>query len=1065
MPLSLLFSIFSGLSLSTPAATPANAPAVTGFSFLGNPGAASSVAPLPTAAVPPVADATSFSFLSTTSSGPTMSNTAAASVTAGGFSFLNNAATSSGSTPAETLPTPAVSGLGSFASLSSSSTSSVSVLPSMTPIDVQVQIPAGGVIKKKKMGVKIGQERAEAAVGGGLLSGLVVHEEGGPDESSVTHESGSMLAGMTLHNEETQIDSSSSSGLGVLSSFGGGSILAGMQVHHDSEGTESSSSLSSSTAISSTSVVAGGFSFMKNTNNVSESNDSMGASATSGRSALSALISSPSNSVSMNGRQEGSSSTAKMQKVVADLEEASRTNRMRLADLKIRARQLAENEKERSAEVEKLKARVAEASAKQDEAIRHEQFEEAERLNEALDAAKGSLTAAEGRRMHVLQLKAEVEANQQQVFAEARAASNLALQGLKVYGDERNAALSLFRNQVHALHISTNEKLTSDEEQAQLKAKHVQAETQTVESEARQVESIISEQTGELVKLSAEVKAKHATLTAEVLELERLLEAKRREERAAALQLDECEQKIKQIAAKFDKQHVRLQTRREHIDNERAECAREAAEIAKAKAEFASSRKRDRRTERDLLAQLMHNATDVTIAEALNVALSAQDARRSELASQSASAQSALHKSLEAVDECLRATRSTESRKAALEAQASGYNKTIHNIDASIPALNEEKKRAVADKKFKEAGRINDELKRLSDQREEAVKELSTCTTGVDAAEAELAGAGATLEALRSAAASTERKSDLERCELLKEAVRALSVQVRDLSKPRRLATLTPTVSEIDAHTLAPISSNEDAEAAEDEALAATLAIEINKDSGMSSTQHAAVELLAAERDLLTEELNLLCSRHGVSSDIGPLPAPVENEIVDPQVVPASVTTKATVSVSECIGPIAEVMSFESTQPSIAEETSYSSNSSSDTNDLFNRLNAVSTTVPLEISSSSVPDDSNNQVLSSLSFSVGGDDATSESAAVSDVAQGQDHEETRQAELANISLALSSVEASIREKESLIEQFVQQENYDEADKVQVDLDAFLEHKRKLIQRAEDLGSSESELSR
>jgi hypothetical protein len=83
------------------------------------------------------------------------------------------------------------------------------------------------------------------------------------------------------------------------------------------------------------------------------------------------------------------------------------------------------------------------------------------------------------------------------------------------------------------LHISTNEKLTSDEEQAQLKAKHVQAETQTVESEARQVESIISEQTGELVKLSAEVKAKHATLTAEVLELERLLEAKRREERAA----------------------------------------------------------------------------------------------------------------------------------------------------------------------------------------------------------------------------------------------------------------------------------------------------------------------------------------------------------------------------------------------------------------------------------------------------------------------------------------------------------------------------------------------------
>jgi len=1022
---------------------------------LSNPGAPSSAAPLPTAAVPPVADATSFSFLSSTSA--PSSNTAP--VTAGGFSFMNTAAASPsiGSATADTLPTP-ISGLGSFASLSSSSSASVSALPSMTPIDVQVQIPAGGVIKKKKMGVKIGQERAEAAVGGGLLSGLVVHEEGGADETSSAPQEGggSMLAGMTLHaNEEPSHDGSSGGGGGVLSSFGGGSILAGMQVHHDVEGSDSSSSSSST---SSATVVAGGFSFMKSTNNATENNDSMRASATSGRSALSALVSSPSNQAAAFGRQEGSS-TAKMQRVVADLEEASRTNRMRLADLKIRARQLADNEKERSAEVEKLKAKVAEASAKQDEAIRHEQFEEAERLNEALDAAKGSLTAAEGRRMQVLQSKAEVEANQQQVFADARAASNLALLGLKLYGDERNTALSAFRNQVHATHVALNEKLTSDEEQAQLKAKHVQAETQTVESEARQVESIISEQTGELVKLSAEVKAKHATLSGEVLELERLLEAKRREERAAALQLDECEQKIKQIAAKFDKQHVRLQTRREHIDNERAECAREAAEIAKAKAEFASSRKRDRRAERDLLAQLIHNAADVTIAEALNVALSAQDARRSELATQSASAHKSLQTSLEAVDECLRATRATESRKAALEAQASGHNKTIHGIDASIPALNEEKKRAVADKKFKEAGRINDELKRLSDQREEAVKELSTCTTGVDAAEAELSGAGATLAALRSAAASTERTSDLERCELLKGAVRALSVQVRDLSKSRRMAALTPTVSEIDAQTLAPLVSNAEAEAAEDESLAATLAIEINKDSGMSSTQHAAVELLAAERDLLTEELNLLCSRHGVSSDIGPLPAQVENESANHhQALSAPlVTTKEIVTEVESSGPTANVLlSFESAVPNTAVESieSFSSSSSSDSSDLFSRLNAVSSTVPLELSSSAM-DESNNQESLSSSSSVANESLTA--------APGLDNEESRQAELASISLALASVEASLREKESMIEQFVQQENYDEADKIQVDLDAFLEHKRKLIQRAEELGSSESEL--
>ena len=668
--------------------------------------------------------------------------------------------------------------------------------------------------------------------------------------------------------------------------------------------------------------------------------------------------------------------------------------------------------------------------------------------------------------MHVLQLKAEVEANQQQVFAEARAASTLALQGLKVYGEERSTALSSFRNQVYTTHTSLNEKLTSDEEQAQLKAKHVQAETLTVESEARQVESIISEQTGELVKLSAEVKEKHAILTGEVLELERLLEAKRREERAAALQLDEYEQKIKQIAAKFDKQHVRLQTRREHIDNERAECAREAAEIAKAKAEFASSRKRDRRTERDLLAQLRHNSADVAIADSLNVALSAQDARRSELASQSSSAHSALSKSLEAVEECLRATRATESRKAALEAQVSGHNKTIHNIDASIPALNEEKKRAVADKKFKEAGRINDELKRLSDQREEAVKELSTCTTGVDAAEAELSGAGANLNALRSAALSTERTSDLERCELLKKAIRALSIQVRDLSKSRRKAILTPTVTEIDAQTLVPLASNSEAEAAEDEAQATTLAIEINKDTGMSSTQHAAVELLAAERDLLLEELNILCARHGVSADIGQLPAQEEEEKEEIETtqsasIPfsAAAATATTFVAESIVSVIPGVLSFESTPSTTVESldngfnassTSSSSSSSSatsafdDSSDLFRRLN--SDKVPALDGLLPEPVDSfNNQ-----------QESTSDTVPVGISVSIPLSEESRQAELASIALALSSVEASLREKELLIEQFVSQENYDEADKIQVDLDSLLAHKESLIKREEEL---------
>jgi hypothetical protein len=72
------------------------------------------------------------------------------------------------------------------------------------------------------------------------------------------------------------------------------------------------------------------------------------------------------------------------------------------------------------------------------------------------------------------------------------------------------------------------------------------------------------------------------------------------------------------------------------------------------------------------------------------------------------------------VDRVLRASRGVQARKAALEAQAGSARKLIDGIDGRVPGLNEEKKAAVSGKKFKEAARVNDELKRMGEQREQA---------------------------------------------------------------------------------------------------------------------------------------------------------------------------------------------------------------------------------------------------------------------------------------------------------------------------------------------------------
>jgi hypothetical protein len=160
-------------------------------------------------------------------------------------------------------------------------------------------------------------------------------------------------------------------------------------------------------------------------------------------------------------------------------------------------------------------------------------------------------------------------------------------------------------------------------------------------------------------------------------------------------------------------------------------------------------------------------------------------------------------------------------------------------------------------------------------------RELSTCTTGVDAAEEELGRASSTLAALRKTAEDKEREVDLARVELLKAAVRALSVAARSIGQKRRAKAPVATIREVDPVSLTLLAPGEkapDVSDGEEEPDDEALGIEV--DGGQSVAQTAAVELLTAERDLLTEELNVLAARTGTSADIGPLP-PLDAEAAD----------------------------------------------------------------------------------------------------------------------------------------------------------------------------------------
>jgi hypothetical protein len=343
--------------------------------------------------------------------------------------------------------------------------------------------------------------------------------------------------------------------------------------------------------------------------------------------------------------------------------------------------------------------------------------------------------------------------------------------------------------------------------------------------------------------------------------------------------------------------------------------------------------------------------------------------------------------------------------------------------------------------------------------------ELSECTTGVDAAEEELGRSDSTISRLRGAATDKERQNDLARVELLKEAVRALTMQTKKLGAPRKRASVVPTIREVDEVTLAEASvhaGDEDGESDEALGIDAEAAT-----GGQTAAQTAAVELLAAERDLLSEELTALAAKTGVSADIGPLPADVAQDAAEkadeeeeaapapptPAVAskagsssaPPSPSSAAPVSAPAAAPEDADAGSAADASSLLASFASSSSSAVAADAGASSLLDAFGASSAVGSSSAAVPEASSLD-FGGLSF-VGGGASDAAAAATEEETTAAAAEEAAPApaaedpavaaaarleELKTIALAVASSRAAVQEKTSVIEDAVSREDFDTA---------------------------------
>ena len=881
--------LFGSMSVTSSSAAPQAAATATGFSFLSSP--VSSEAPAAAAAsgfsfgagAPTAAAATSSGFAFAAASAPTP---AAAGAATSGFAF-------GGGGGASAPPSSGFAfGSGAPGAVAGGSAGGPSSTAGSAGVDPAEALGAGGV-KKKKPTFRPGFERgggeapsAAAAAAAAppptepvssLLAGMQVHEGG----SGGGEQPGALLSGLLVHAAGE-----------APAAEGPGGMLAGLQMHGSGAGEGERDAQAGMGG-----AAASGFSFPTAAAPVEAAAPTPADAAAppfsipspAGQPPQSRTASAFPGAPASGAADPSTSSTTQMRSVVSSLGEASRVARLRLADLKARLRSLHSEVSVASDAVARLQLAVTDLELRQDESVRGERYEEAEALALELKALQtGALAAASSKRAALLQQRSALEREVEGAFEEISAAARETVSGLGSYAVERAGVLASFRGSAHGAHAAAGDRIVVEEEQLRLKEKGVDNESALVEEERAGVETTIAEQTTALVEACTAQREAHERLVGEVAELERALAAKRSAEAAARGALKETEGKIASIRAKFEKQGKRLASKAEAIEAEKRECAGEARALAAAKAEFAASKRRDRARERGLLRQVEANAGELGTARALCSALDALGAARDKLNGEARACAAACEALREEVERAVRGVRTNAVRKATLGAQASALQKVIDGLDAKEPQLAEEKKRAVAEKKFKEAGRLKEEGEKMVLAKDKATRELSDCTSGIDSCDHDSVALEEGVVGARAALAAAERRGDEARAAALDEAIRAAARFALSLGAPRPTPAIAATIALCDPVSLALLpGAEESAEDGASDLSNAELAIE-GVETGaerarggghwLSSVQSAAVEMVVAERDVLVDEAQAVAGRLGRPFALAQLLAEVAEE-------------------------------------------------------------------------------------------------------------------------------------------------------------------------------------------
>lgn len=348
-------------------------------------------------------------------------------------------------------------------------------------------------------------------------------------------------------------------------------------------------------------------------------------------------------------------------------------------------------------------------------------------------------------------------------------------------------------------------RISAEEERVHMERSGVAREESALEEEKNEIEGVINSQTSEIEKDREDLEMRLMGVTAEIKNLEKMLETKRREELELKNELGVVEEKIGVVRKKYDRRLQRIHDRVIDLTSDSEACRKEEEVIQEQRRLFLEDKSLVEKTEKDIDSWLLWMEGEIEITSKLKTALenirSHQEQETSDSMPSSASATVAGvddHNELVVLKEQVSIAENEVNIAMSLVKSAQELVGKLMDEDADIaeklPQLEAEKKAHASNKRFKEAGNIAKTIKTLSTRKEEIAEELQHSSSAISAAESELEMKKDQYDAALRELKEAERSADIIRLE-------ALKVQIKELRKANRKA-----AKEIE--TLYPIGTN-----------------------------------------------------------------------------------------------------------------------------------------------------------------------------------------------------------------------------------------------------------------